>query len=192
MGFMLGFGLMVAVSWLFHKKSPRQADKLSRRLQLLSTAAYSLGHGGNDAQKTMGIVAGALYTDGVMNKIDFSANWGTLALANHPCRPHRDFTGHLFRWMAHGPHHGLENHQAQTCWWLLRGNRRRHHTLRHGPRRNSCQYYPTSSPAPSSESAVLILSRPFAGRCHRIVGRGSLPSPLPSGCHAYALVDSIV
>ena len=76
MGFAVGFGLMVAVSWIFQKKSPRQVDKLFRRLQLLSAAAYSLGHGGNDAQKTMGIVAGALYTAGVMTKSDFAANWG--------------------------------------------------------------------------------------------------------------------
>jgi inorganic phosphate transporter, PiT family len=76
MGFVLGFGMMVAVSWIFHRKSPRQVDKLFRRLQLLSAAAYSLGHGGNDAQKTMGIVAGALYTAGVMTKDDFAANWG--------------------------------------------------------------------------------------------------------------------
>ena len=51
-------------------------DKLFRKLQLLSAAAYSLGHGGNDAQKTMGIVAGALYTAGVMTRDDFAANWG--------------------------------------------------------------------------------------------------------------------
>ena len=57
MGFVLGFGMMVAVSWLFHRKAPRQVDKLFRKLQLVSAAAYSLGHGGNDAQKTMGIVA---------------------------------------------------------------------------------------------------------------------------------------
>ncbi len=76
MGFVLGFGMMIAVSWIFHRKSPRQVDKLFRRLQLLSAAAYSLGHGGNDAQKTMGIVAGALYTAGVMTKADFAANWG--------------------------------------------------------------------------------------------------------------------
>jgi PiT family inorganic phosphate transporter len=76
MGFVLGFGMMIAVSWIFHRKSPRQVDKLFRRLQLLSAAAYSLGHGGNDAQKTMGIVAGALYTAGVMTKADFAASWG--------------------------------------------------------------------------------------------------------------------
>jgi inorganic phosphate transporter, PiT family len=76
MGFVLGFGFMVAISWIFQRKSPRQVDKLFRRLQLLSAAAYSLGHGGNDAQKTMGIVAGALYTAGVMKQSDFAANWG--------------------------------------------------------------------------------------------------------------------
>jgi PiT family inorganic phosphate transporter len=76
MGFVLGFGMMVAVSWIFRRKAPRQVDKVFRKLQLVSAAAYSLGHGGNDAQKTMGIVAGALYTAGVMNKADFAANWG--------------------------------------------------------------------------------------------------------------------
>ena len=76
MGFVLGFVFMIAISWLFQRRSPRQVDKLFRRLQLLSAAAYSLGHGGNDAQKTMGIVAGALFTAGVMRPEDFAANWG--------------------------------------------------------------------------------------------------------------------
>ena len=76
LGFVLGFGFMVAISWIFQHKSPRQVDSLFRKLQLLSAAAYSLGHGGNDAQKTMGIVAGALYTAGVMTQHDFAANWG--------------------------------------------------------------------------------------------------------------------
>ena len=76
LGFILGFSFMVAISWIFQRRSPRQVDRLFRRLQLLSAAAYSLGHGGNDAQKTMGIVAGALYTAGVLSKHDFEANWG--------------------------------------------------------------------------------------------------------------------
>jgi inorganic phosphate transporter, PiT family len=76
MGLVLGFGFMVAASWIFRRKSPRQVDGWFRKLQLLSAAGYSLGHGGNDAQKTMGIVAGALYTAGIMNKADFAANWG--------------------------------------------------------------------------------------------------------------------
>ena len=76
MGLMLGFGFMVAVSWIFRRSSPQQVDGLFRKLQLLSAAAYSLGHGGNDAQKTMGIVAGALYTAGIMSKADMTGNWG--------------------------------------------------------------------------------------------------------------------
>src|SRR5947207_9539558 len=59
-GLIIGLGLMVLVSWIFHRSAPRFVDKLFRRLQLLSAAAYSLGHGGNAAQQTMGIIAGAL------------------------------------------------------------------------------------------------------------------------------------
>jgi PiT family inorganic phosphate transporter len=59
-GMALGFLLMVALLWIFHGTPPGRVDHWFRRLQLLSAAAYSLGHGGNDAQKTMGIIAGAL------------------------------------------------------------------------------------------------------------------------------------
>ena len=59
MGLVLGFTFMVAVFWLLRDKPPRKIDAWFRKLQLLSAAAYSLGHGGNDAQKTMGIVASA-------------------------------------------------------------------------------------------------------------------------------------
>lgn len=59
-GMLLGFGIMVAILWIFHRRSPDRVDKLFRRLQLVSAALYSLGHGGNDAQKTMGIIAGVL------------------------------------------------------------------------------------------------------------------------------------
>jgi inorganic phosphate transporter, PiT family len=76
LGLVLGFFFMVIISWIFRRRSPRQVDRLFRKLQLFSAAAYSLGHGGNDAQKTMGIVAGALYTAGVLSKSDFEADWG--------------------------------------------------------------------------------------------------------------------
>jgi PiT family inorganic phosphate transporter len=75
-GLVLGFFLMVAVSWIFHRSAPRAVDKLFRRLQLLSAAAYSLGHGGNDAQKTMGIIAGALLAGGYLTPAEFSHGWG--------------------------------------------------------------------------------------------------------------------
>ena len=76
MGFFLGFGFMVAIYWIFRKKAPRQVDTWFRKLQLLSAAAYSLGHGGNDAQKTMGIVAGALYTGHIISQYDITHDWG--------------------------------------------------------------------------------------------------------------------
>src|ERR1051326_3491613 len=60
LGMLIGLALMVLLSWIFHRNAPRSVDKWFRKLQLLSAAAYSLGHGGNDAQKTMGIIAGAL------------------------------------------------------------------------------------------------------------------------------------
>ena len=56
LGSFIGGFLMVAVSWLCRTTAPRKVDKYFRRLQLLSAAAYSLGHGGNDAQKTVGII----------------------------------------------------------------------------------------------------------------------------------------
>ena len=61
-GFLLGFLLLVLVMWLFRRRSPSQVDKTFRLAQLFSSAAYSLGHGTNDAQKTMGIIAVLLYT----------------------------------------------------------------------------------------------------------------------------------
>ena len=78
MGLVLGLLFMTGVHWLLRRKAPQQVDSWFRRLQLLSAACYSLGHGGNDAQKTMGIVAGALYTAGFMSKQDMLANWGRL------------------------------------------------------------------------------------------------------------------
>ena len=66
-GMSLGFLLMVLILWLFHRTSPGKVDHWFRRLQLLSAAAYSLGHGGNDAQKTMGIIAGALVAGGYLS-----------------------------------------------------------------------------------------------------------------------------
>jgi PiT family inorganic phosphate transporter len=59
-GMILGFSIMVAILWIFHRRSPERVDKTFRKLQLVSAALYSLGHGGNDAQKTMGIIASVL------------------------------------------------------------------------------------------------------------------------------------
>ena len=56
LGFLLGSMMMVLVSWVFRRATPSRVDRWFRRLQLVSAGAYSLGHGGNDAQKTIGII----------------------------------------------------------------------------------------------------------------------------------------
>ena len=56
LGLLLGALTMICVSWIFFRRSPRHVDQWFRRLQLLSSALYSIGHGSNDAQKTMGII----------------------------------------------------------------------------------------------------------------------------------------
>lgn len=67
LGFILGSLVMLAVSWIFVRTPPRKVDTWFRRLQLVSAAAYSLGHGGNDAQKTIGIIWMLLIVAGVSN-----------------------------------------------------------------------------------------------------------------------------
>ncbi|WP_363348416.1 inorganic phosphate transporter [Methylocystis echinoides] len=65
LGFVLALLLILAVSWIFVRSSPLAVDTLFRSLQFLSASLYSLGHGGNDAQKTMGVIAVLLYSHGV-------------------------------------------------------------------------------------------------------------------------------
>jgi PiT family inorganic phosphate transporter len=72
LGFALGIGLMTAVAWLLFRTAPRRVDRWFRRLQLASAALYSLGHGGNDAQKTMGVIALILVAWGSLRP-DFKA-----------------------------------------------------------------------------------------------------------------------
>jgi inorganic phosphate transporter, PiT family len=65
LGMALGAMMMLIVSWIFVRQTPRRVDRWFRRLQLVSSAAYSMGHGGNDAQKTMGIIWLLLIANGV-------------------------------------------------------------------------------------------------------------------------------
>jgi len=66
-GVVLGSGLMISVYWIFRHWAPQRLDRHFRKLQLLSAAAFSLGHGTNDAQKTMGIIASVLVTAGLLD-----------------------------------------------------------------------------------------------------------------------------
>ncbi|MDI6804201.1 MAG: inorganic phosphate transporter [Bacteroidota bacterium] len=74
-GMVLGFSLMVLVMWIFKKKNPSKVDKFFRVGQLISSAAFSLGHGTNDAQKTMGIIAILLYTGGYLGDTFYVPFW---------------------------------------------------------------------------------------------------------------------
>ncbi len=78
-GLTVGFGLMLATVWTFRNATPGRVDWLFRRLQLVSAAAYSLGHGTNDAQKTMGIIAVLLFSTGHLGPEFYVPFWVILA-----------------------------------------------------------------------------------------------------------------
>jgi PiT family inorganic phosphate transporter len=93
-GFILGGLLMVAVSWIFRRSHPYRVDTLFRRLQLFSAGIYSLGHGGNDAQKTMGVIV------------------LLLTAANHE------------HWAQPNPHSWINSlnllgHTHTVAWWII-------------------------------------------------------------------------
>ena len=75
LGFVIGSLMMLLVSWLFVRSTPQLIDKWFRRMQLLSASMYSLGHGGNDAQKTMGIIWMLLIATGVTAAADPLPLW---------------------------------------------------------------------------------------------------------------------
>jgi PiT family inorganic phosphate transporter len=79
LGFALSLLLVLIVSWLFVRSAPLRVGQLFRRLQFLSAALHSLGHGGNDAQKTMGIIAVLLYSQGAIGPIFYVPLWVVLA-----------------------------------------------------------------------------------------------------------------
>jgi PiT family inorganic phosphate transporter len=79
-GVVLGFAFMLGLIWIFHKMTPRKVDNIFRRGQIVSAALYSLGHGGNDAQKTMGVIVALLVAAGIFTpdvKLSITS-WDTL------------------------------------------------------------------------------------------------------------------
>jgi inorganic phosphate transporter, PiT family len=77
-GFSLALALVLLVSWLFVRYSPYAVDSIFRILQFVSASLYSLGHGGNDAQKTMGIIAVLLYSQGMLGGQFYVPFWVVL------------------------------------------------------------------------------------------------------------------
>jgi PiT family inorganic phosphate transporter len=79
LGMLLGSLMMLVVSWACRRATPRGVDKWFRRLQLVSASLYSLGHGGNDAQKTMGIIWMLLIAAGISESSDPLPMWVVLS-----------------------------------------------------------------------------------------------------------------
>jgi inorganic phosphate transporter, PiT family len=79
LGFIFGSILMLAVAWIFRRTTPRRVDRWFRRLQLVSASFYSLGHGGNDAQKTIGIIWMLLIAAGMTGANDPVPTWVIVA-----------------------------------------------------------------------------------------------------------------
>jgi len=68
LGMVMSFTISTVIVYAFRKFTPSNVDKIFRRLQILSSSAFSLGHGGNDAQKSMGIIWAALIVSGLATK----------------------------------------------------------------------------------------------------------------------------
>jgi PiT family inorganic phosphate transporter len=77
-GLLLGFALMVTMYWIFRRATPARVDRMFRRLQLVSSALVSLGHGTNDAQKTMGVIAALLFANGYLGTTFYVPAWVVL------------------------------------------------------------------------------------------------------------------
>jgi PiT family inorganic phosphate transporter len=80
-GLLVGGAMLVAVAWILRRFTPGKVDRWFRRLQLVSAALFSLGHGGNDAQKTMGIIAVLLYANGLTGGTFVVPFWVVLVCA---------------------------------------------------------------------------------------------------------------
>ena len=165
-GFLLALVLVAIVSWLSVRSTPFAVDRAFRILQFVSASLYSLGHGGNDAQKTMGIIAVLLYSQGHLGEQILDSVLGGAGL------PGRDGAGHADGRLADRAHHGTADHQADADAGLLRRDRRRGDAV-HG---DLCSGFrsrpPTPSPARSSASARRAGSRRCAGTWR---ARSSMP-----------------
>ncbi|MBN1534284.1 MAG: inorganic phosphate transporter, partial [Spirochaetes bacterium] len=79
LGLVFGMLIGIVVFWTFRRFAPNQVDSFFRKGQLVSAALYSLGHGGNDAQKTMGIIAGLLFSAGLLGNSFYIPLWVVLS-----------------------------------------------------------------------------------------------------------------
>jgi hypothetical protein len=119
LGFVLAQLLVVIVQWASRRSTPFAVDRRFRVLQLVSASLYSLGHGGNDAQKTMGIIAVLLFSQGML-----SGEFHVPVLGGDQL-PGGNGARNAARRLAHRSHHGLAHHAVEARPGVLRGDRRR-------------------------------------------------------------------
>jgi len=155
-GFLLALVLVAIVSWASVRSTPFAVDRAFRILQFVSASMYSLGHGGNDAQKTMGIIAVLLYSEGHLGT-EFSVPfWVVLACQAAMAMGTLMGGWRIVRTM------GLRITKLTPMQGFLRGNRRRRDAVHgHLARRSVPQRTPL--PAPSLASARRGGSRRCAG-----------------------------
>ncbi len=110
MGLVLGFSLNVGLSWVFHRSNAGKVEGLFRRLQLVSAALYSLSHGANDAQKTMGIVVGLL----VATQAHFAGATGLLSIF------HLRTADHIPLWVILAAHTAIALGTAAGGWRIVK------------------------------------------------------------------------
>jgi hypothetical protein len=125
-GFVVGFLMMLLTFWVFRNATPGRVDRIFRRGQLLSAAAYSLGHGTNDAHHRRAALLDRPPWIGVLR-----------AVLGHHGRPRRPGARHDDGRLADREDHGDADHQAAPGRRLLRGDRRRRDAHRHRDRRHS-------------------------------------------------------
>ena len=126
-GCLLALLLMLLVSWLFVRYTPYAVDHIFRRVQFVSASLYSLGHGGNDAQKTMGIIAVLLYSQGYLGGEFYVPFWVVLACQAAMALGTLVGGWRIVRTM------GSQHHAADADAGLLRRDRRLDHAVRARP-----------------------------------------------------------
>ena len=134
LGMVMGYFLQVAVSWIVHSSKFSKVNGVFRKLQLLSAALYSLGHGTNDAQKTMGIITGLLVTAGAFEHLRGAV------LGDHHL-PFCDRPRDDVRRLADREDHGIQDHQTPSVGRVLRRDRRGHHAAPDRLRRDRRQHH---------------------------------------------------
>ncbi len=110
LGCTLAIGLTVGFSWILRRGQPGPIDRVFRRLQLLSAALYSIGHGGNDAQKTMGIIVGLL----VANQAAFAGQTGWMS------HLHLTTANHVPMWIVLAAHAAIAAGTALGGWRIVK------------------------------------------------------------------------